>query len=58
VTAGYDEIMPTYAGQISEEGLLQIIAYIRSLGGALSLPRPGEPGGAQPSLRSEPGGGQ
>jgi cytochrome c oxidase subunit 2 len=58
VTAGYDAIMPAYAGQISEEGLLQIIAHIRSLGGALSLPGPGEPGGAQPSLRSEPGGGQ
>lgn len=33
VVAGYDVIMPTYAGQISEEGLLQLIAYIRSLGG-------------------------
>ncbi len=30
--AGYDLIMPMYQGQISEEGLLQLIAYIRSLG--------------------------
>ncbi len=32
VVAGYDVIMPTYAGQISEEGVLQLIAYIRSQG--------------------------
>lgn len=29
---GYTPVMPTFQGQISEEGLLQIIAYIRSLG--------------------------
>jgi cytochrome c oxidase subunit II len=28
---GYPPIMPTYQGQVSEEGLLQLIAYIRSL---------------------------
>ena len=28
---GYQSIMPTFQGQISEEGLLQIIAYIKSL---------------------------
>ena len=27
----YQSIMPTFQGQISEEGLLQIIAYIKSL---------------------------
>jgi len=32
ITAGYDPIMPTYQGQISEERLLQLIAYVRSLG--------------------------
>jgi cytochrome c oxidase subunit 2 len=31
VVAGYQPIMPTFQGQASEEGLLQIIAYIRSL---------------------------
>jgi cytochrome c oxidase subunit 2 len=31
ITAGYDPIMPTYQGQISEERLLQLIAYVRSL---------------------------
>lgn len=33
IVTGYQPIMPTFQGQISEEGLLQIIAYIRSLGG-------------------------
>lgn len=31
IVAGYSPIMPPYEGQISEEGLLQIIAYIKSL---------------------------
>ena len=29
---GYEPVMPTFQGQISEEDLLQIIAYIKSLG--------------------------
>jgi cytochrome c oxidase subunit 2 len=33
IVAGYTPIMPAYQGQISEEGLLQLIAYIKSLGG-------------------------
>jgi cytochrome c oxidase subunit II len=32
VFAGYAPIMPPFEGQISEEGLLQIIAYIKSSG--------------------------
>ena len=32
IVAGYPPIMPPFEGQISEEGLLQIIAYIKSLG--------------------------
>lgn len=31
VVAGFDPIMPSYSGQISEEEILQIIAYIKSL---------------------------
>jgi cytochrome c oxidase subunit II len=34
IVAGYSPIMPPYEGQISEEGLLQIIAYIKALGQA------------------------
>jgi cytochrome c oxidase subunit II len=31
IVAGFQPIMPTFQGQISEEGLLQLIAYIKSL---------------------------
>jgi cytochrome c oxidase subunit 2 len=31
VVAGFEPIMPTFQGQISEAALLQIIAYIQSL---------------------------
>jgi len=31
IVAGYGSIMPTYEGIISEEGLLQLVAYIKSL---------------------------
>jgi cytochrome c oxidase subunit 2 len=31
VVAGYRPVMPTFQGQISEEGVLQLIAYIKSL---------------------------
>jgi cytochrome c oxidase subunit 2 len=31
VTAGYAPIMPTYQGQVSEEGLIDLVEYIKSL---------------------------
>jgi cytochrome c oxidase subunit 2 len=31
VTAGYAPIMPTYQGQISEEGLIDLVEYIKTL---------------------------
>ena len=31
VVSGYQPIMPTYQGLVSEEGLMQVIAYIQSL---------------------------
>ena len=31
IVAGYDPIMPSYAGTISEGGILQMVAYIKSL---------------------------
>jgi len=34
ITKGYDNTMPAYEGQLSEEDVLALIAYIRSLGGA------------------------
>ncbi|MBC8145804.1 MAG: c-type cytochrome, partial [bacterium] len=35
---GYAAIMPTYTGQITEEGILQIVAYLKSIGGTAALP--------------------
>ncbi len=32
MVAGYNPVMPTYQGQLSEEELVQLITYIRSLG--------------------------
>jgi cytochrome c oxidase subunit 2 len=31
ITAGYAPIMPTYQGQISEEGLIDLVEYLKSL---------------------------
>jgi cytochrome c oxidase subunit 2 len=31
IVAGYQPIMPTYQGQLSEEQIMQLIAYIKSL---------------------------
>lgn len=39
VVAGYRPVMPTFQGQISEEGILQLIAYIKSL----TRQQPGQP---------------
>ncbi len=33
IAAGYEPIMPTFAGQVSEVDLLELIAYIKSLAG-------------------------
>ena len=32
VVAGYQPIMPTFQGQVTEEGVLQLVEYIKSLG--------------------------
>jgi cytochrome c oxidase subunit 2 len=56
VVAGYQPVMPTYQGLVSEEGLMQLVAYIQSLGGpapggpgpALASPAPASPAAAPP----------
>jgi cytochrome c oxidase subunit 2 len=55
IVEGYEPIMPTFQGQISEEGLLSLIAYIKSLtkqrdaaaGAALTTAVPAAGGGLQ-----------
>jgi cytochrome c oxidase subunit 2 len=32
IVAGYDDIMPTFKGLLTEDGLLKVVEYIRSLG--------------------------
>ena len=32
VVAGYEPVMPSFQGRISEQDLLKIIAYIKSIG--------------------------
>jgi cytochrome c oxidase subunit 2 len=44
VVAGYQAVMPTYQGQVSEESLLNLIAYIRSLPAPVEEPAAGGPG--------------
>lgn len=46
VVAGYNPIMPTFRGQITEEELHQLILYIRELGA--SAPAVGTPAGTTP----------
>jgi cytochrome c oxidase subunit 2 len=57
LVAGYPPIMPTFQGLVSEEGLLQLVAYVKSLGAkpggsagptAPGTPPPGPPGGPKP----------
>jgi len=44
IVEGYEPIMPTFEGQISEEGLLSLVSYIKSLGRP-ATPAPAPPGG-------------
>jgi cytochrome c oxidase subunit 2 len=43
IVAGYDDIMPTFKGLLTEDGLLKIVEYVRSMGpadGAISSATP------------------
>ena len=51
IAAGFQPIMPTFQGQVSEEQLLQLVAYIKSIG-----PKPGGETGAKPSAATRAGG--
>jgi len=57
VVAGFQPVMPTYQGLVNEEGLMQLVAYVKSLGGAatagpgaaLASPAPAAASPAPPS---------
>ena len=50
VAAGYQPIMPTFQGLITEEGVLQLVEYIKSLTPA---PRPGVGPGTTPASKPQ-----
>ncbi|HLJ15096.1 MAG TPA: cytochrome c oxidase subunit II [Bryobacteraceae bacterium] len=55
VVRGYKrDIMPNFQGQISEEGLLQLLVYIKSLSAAPQTPSPAVKPGVKTSLLSYP----
>ena len=62
LVAGFQPIMPTFKGQLSEEQILQLVAYIKSLGpsqeitGATSKPSPNASpaAAAKPNVSSTP----
>lgn len=37
ITAGYEPLMPSYEGKISEDEIVKIVAYIKSLGGEAEM---------------------
>ena len=53
LVAGFGPIMPTFQGQISEDQLVQIIAFIKSLPGAGQQQQPAV--AASPSPAATPG---
>jgi cytochrome c oxidase subunit 2 len=54
LVAGWDPVMPTFQGQVNEEQLSELIAYIRSLGTAGSAPAGGTGGTAGTSAAPAP----
>jgi cytochrome c oxidase subunit 2 len=62
VTAGYAPIMPTYQGQVSEEGLIDLVEYIKKLNSNYRVQQtlnttqvsPGQTTGAQTSTAAAP----
>ena len=39
IAAGYEPLMPSYEGKMSEDELVKIVAYIKSLGDDTETPR-------------------
>jgi cytochrome c oxidase subunit 2 len=55
VVVGYQPIMPAFEGQIGEEGILQLIAEIKSMGHADAQPKTREPGDAKAGPATDEG---
>jgi cytochrome c oxidase subunit 2 len=59
VVAGFEPVMPTFQGQVSEEQLSQLLAYVRSLGSTAGTTQATAPaaGGAAANAAASPAGG-
>ena len=63
VTSGYAPIMPTYQGQVSEEGLIDLVEYIKKLNSNYRIQQtlntsqvsPGQTGAVAPAATSGTG---
>jgi cytochrome c oxidase subunit 2 len=55
IVAGYPPIMPTFQGQVTEEQILQLIEYIKSLPATTA---PGTGAAPGPTMQMQPSGGQ
>jgi cytochrome c oxidase subunit 2 len=51
LVAGYQALMPTFQGLVSEEGLLELLAYIKSLAPPAAPDTPAVPGSPPPDAR-------
>jgi cytochrome c oxidase subunit II len=56
IVAGYRPLMPTFKGQLTEEQVMQLVAYIKSLKDAASAPAQVQPPAEAPTARTtDPG---
>ncbi len=58
IVAGYQPIMPTFQGLVSEEGMLELVEYVKSLGQPSGETQPPLGGETTPVLQSRPQGNQ
>ena len=56
ITAGFQPVMPAYQGLVSEEGLLELVEYIKSLRASEQMPLVRPAGGPQPGDNTPAGG--
>jgi len=58
IVAGYDDIMPTFKGLITEDGMLKLVEYVKSLGAKngspnTATPAPVETSASEPKTRAQ-----
>jgi cytochrome c oxidase subunit 2 len=56
IVAGYDDIMPTFKGLVTEDGLLKLVEYVKSIGPPNGTQTPAPPAPTQTTGTSVPPG--